>query len=365
MAHRFRLDEALFLERYWQREPLLIRNALPGFVSPLSPEELAGLSMEPSVQSRIISVHNDSWRLEHGPFDDVDFQRDDQWTLLVQQVDQLLPSVEALKTCVGFLPTWRLDDVMVSYAVNGGSVGPHFDRYDVFLVQGIGRRRWFLGDFCDDSTPRLEHDDLNLLKSFTATQEYLLEPGDVLYVPPGLSHWGVAEGECMTYSLGFRAAKMADLLARMTDTVLERLTPELLLEDAHASEAGAPGEITPAHIQNARSALINAINALDDGSWLAEVVSEGSTIDDDMTLIDPLLPGAVRLLPGCVLTWIRRQEQLEVFVANESLLLDSDVEPLLADLCSARAVNQQSTVDSEQLLLNFLIERGLLVNEDV
>jgi len=363
LNYRFQFDEASFLAHHWQRTPLLIKQALPGFKSPLAPDELAGLSMEAEVQSRIISVRDQQWRLETGPFTAQDFQRNDEWTLLVQQVDQLLPKVEALKRCARFLPTWRFDDIMVSYAVDGGGVGPHFDRYDVFLLQGLGTRRWYLGDFCDDKTPRLEHESLHLLQSFSAQQEYLLEPGDVLYVPPGLAHWGVAEGECMTYSLGFRAPRIHDLLARMTDAVIDRLAPDVLLEDAGVAHDGAAGEVTQAHIANAKAAVINAINALDDGYWLAEVTSQtGALGASDPTII--LLPGDVRLRPDRSMTWIRHDHQLALYIADESLLVSYEAHALTAALCAGEAVSQQPTSAPEQQVIDFLSAGNHLVNDD-
>ena len=319
--------------------------------------------MEAEVQSRIISVRDQQWRLETGPFTAQDFQRNDEWTLLVQQVDQLLPKVEALKRCARFLPTWRFDDIMVSYAVDGGGVGPHFDRYDVFLLQGLGTRRWYLGDFCDDKTPRLEHESLHLLQSFSAQQEYLLEPGDVLYVPPGLAHWGVAEGECMTYSLGFRAPRIHDLLARMTDAVIDRLAPDVLLEDAGTARAGAPGEVTQAQMANAKSAVINAIHALDDGCWLAEVVSQGGALDaSDPAIV--LLPGDVRLRPDRSMTWIRHDHQLALYIADESLLVSNEAQALTIALCAGQGVSQAPASVPEQQVIDFLAAGSHLVNND-
>ena len=147
------LDREDFLARYWQSKPLLIRNALDRFKPPLSSHALAGLALEDDVESRIVEFSDKQWLLHHGPFCNADFQRDTPWTLLVQAVDHFIPEVAALRKLVDFLPRWRVDDVMVSYAVDGGSVGPHYDNYDVFLLQGEGQRLWKLGQFCDADTP--------------------------------------------------------------------------------------------------------------------------------------------------------------------------------------------------------------------
>lgn len=362
---RLRLDESVFLERYWQRQPLLIKGALEGFQSPLTPEELAGLAMEEDVDSRIVSHDGGCWRLEHGPFQAQDYDRSDQWTLLVQGVDRWVPEVAELRRCVAFLPDWRFDDVMVSYAVDGGSVGPHFDRYDVFLLQGSGQRLWRLGNVCDEQTPRLDHDSLHLLESFTTVQEYLLEPGDALYVPPGVAHWGIAQGECMTYSLGFRAPRVSDLLARLTDSLLERLPAECLLADPDTGAAGRPGEITPAHLTNARNQLVDTIKSLDDGRWLGELVTDAHQGD----LLDPppAHPGApLSLVPGARVAWSEEPEGLCVFAGGMSHSIPPELTDSVIRLCSGEgleypAENHNGTMDEAlRDLLSFLTGAGVL-----
>jgi 50S ribosomal protein L16 3-hydroxylase len=207
-------DREIFLARHWQRKPLLIRAALDNFSPPLDRHELAGLALEEGVESRIIEHRDGLWQLHHGPFSEQDFQRDFPWTLLVQAVDHHIPEVSALRRLVDFLPQWRMDDVMASYAVDGGSVGPHYDNYDVFLLQGEGERLWKLGQFCDAASTLLPHDELRILDTFECEQEYLLGPGDMLYVPPGIAHWGIAQGECTTFSIGFRAPRINDMVSR-------------------------------------------------------------------------------------------------------------------------------------------------------
>ncbi|HBX73989.1 MAG TPA: cupin, partial [Halieaceae bacterium] len=165
------LQPALFLDRYWQREPLLLRAAVPGFVPPVSADELAGLAMEDEVESRIAECNGaadnaSSWQLHHGPFVASDFLRPHPWTLLIQRVDQLLDEVAELRRLTDFIPRWRLDDIMVSYATDGGGIGPHYDLYDVFLLQGEGERTWRIGQRCNADTPLLAHDDLKLLAHF-------------------------------------------------------------------------------------------------------------------------------------------------------------------------------------------------------
>jgi 50S ribosomal protein L16 3-hydroxylase len=228
MSGRWELDlgRELFLAQYWQRKPLLIRKAIPGFKPPVSSDELAGLALEQSVESRLIERSGNIWQVQHGPFIEADFVRQESWTLLVQAVDHYIPGVAALRRLIDFIPQWRVDDVMVSYATDGGSVGPHFDNYDVFLLQGEGERLWQLGSYCDESSPLLPHEELRILSSFESSEEHLLQQGDILYVPPGYAHWGIARGECTTFSIGFRAPRITDMVSRWVDQLLSQLGPD-------------------------------------------------------------------------------------------------------------------------------------------
>src|SRR3546814_395245 len=173
-----------FLSDYWQKKPLLIKNPWKSWSNPLEPDELAGLACEDEVESRLITQERDTWNVEHGPLAETRFSRlgKKPWTLLVQAVDTQVPDVASLIEPFRFVPNWRIDDVMVSYAADQGGVGPHFDQYDVFLIQGLGQRRWRIGAHCDQSTELLPHDDLRLLAAFAASAEWILEPGDILYV---------------------------------------------------------------------------------------------------------------------------------------------------------------------------------------
>ncbi|MBT6332302.1 MAG: cupin domain-containing protein [Halieaceae bacterium] len=354
----FQFDEKVFLDCYWQRRPLLIKAALPNWQSPLSPEELGGLAFEEDADSRLISKSKNGWMLKQGPLVSEDFQRSDDWTLLVNGVDHWVPEVAALRQCLRFLPQWRFDDVMVSYAVADGGVGPHFDRYDVFLVQGTGRRKWRLGGWCDENTPRIKHEGLNLLQNFETSEEYLLEAGDVLYVPPGLAHWGVADTPCMTYSLGFRAPTVAALLARWADKTLESVDPELLLEDrASVTNPPRPGEITLAHWNNAREAIRNSMEALDDGSWLGEVVTEHGECAPPPSKHAT----ALRLHAGARVSWQALSNECSVYANGEALRIPLSSLPILERLCSGDTVSPHELTSAHPDFLNFLAMSGVLV----
>lgn len=236
-----------FLREYWQKKPLLIRNPWAAWTNPLEAEELAGLACEGEVESRLVIGGQNDWTVEHGPFADDRFAAlgKSPWTLLVQAVDHHVPEVAALIAPFRFIPDWRIDDVMVSYATDGGGVGPHYDQYDVFLIQGAGQRRWRIGQSCDESSALLPHEDLRLLADFETTDEWLLEPGDILYVPPGIAHDGVAVGDgCMTYSIGFRAPSRSDLISAFADDLVAEMDEDDRYSDPNLTAQGNPGEIS-------------------------------------------------------------------------------------------------------------------------
>lgn len=241
-------DLERFLADTWQKRPLLIRGAWREWSNPLEPDDLAGLACEAEVESRLVRQPAPGrWELEHGPVAPDRFAKlaGCPWTLLVQAVDHHVPEVAALIEPFRFIPDWRIDDVMVSYATDGGGVGPHFDQYDVFLVQGLGQRRWRVGQRCDGGARLLPHDGLRLLAEFEPVDEWVLEAGDILYVPPGFAHDGVAVGDqCMTYSIGFRAPSRADLVSAFADHVLETLDEDDRYTDPDLVAGAHPGEIS-------------------------------------------------------------------------------------------------------------------------
>jgi 50S ribosomal protein L16 3-hydroxylase len=235
------LTPAQFLAEYWQKKPLLVKNAIPNFTGLLSPDELAGLACEDEVQSRIVKYKKGKWYADHGPFDEVDFANlpenstpDNNWTLLVQSVNHHLAEGATLLQQFSFIPHARLDDLMVSYAPTGGGVGPHFDSYDVFLLQGQGKRIWRISEQTDLSL--VEGAPLRILQNFDTSQEWLVESGDLLYLPPHLAHWGIAvtdkNMDCMTYSIGFRAPKNQELATEFLGFMQDKLNQDLLILDS-------------------------------------------------------------------------------------------------------------------------------------
>lgn len=236
-----------FLRDFWQKKPCLIRTPWTCWTNPVSPDELAGLACEDDIEARLISKSRENWEAEFGPLPKDRFGRLGKvpWSLLVQAVDHHVPEAAALIEPFRFIPNWRIDDVMVSYSADQGGVGPHFDQYDVFLIQGLGRRRWQVGAMCDSDTALLPHDDLCLVADFEATDEWILEPGDILYVPPRIAHNGVAIGDdCMTYSIGFRAPSRSELIAHWCDHLLAEALDGDRYEDPDLQTQDNPGEIS-------------------------------------------------------------------------------------------------------------------------
>ena len=268
------LSREQFLAEYWQQKPLLIRNAITDFTPPIDGDELAGLALEPEVESRIVLEQD--WQLQCGPFTEETFARlpAEKWTLLVQAVNLWVPEVAELLNRFDFLPRWRIDDIMVSYAADGGSVGPHFDYYDVFLLQGAGQRRWQIGAACDSDSPLLDNTQLKILQQFEPLEEWLLEPGDMLYLPPRVAHHGVAVGQCTTFSVGFRAPTAAEMLDDLATELLSGALPASYLTDPPLTPAMANDQISSAHIAKVRELLLTTLNNQELlADWLARYMT--------------------------------------------------------------------------------------------
>ncbi|WP_295880919.1 cupin domain-containing protein [uncultured Thiohalocapsa sp.] len=276
------LDAGRFLAEFWQQRPLLLRGACAGIASPIDPDELAGLACAPEVESRIVREHGPQrpWQVSHGPFDDADFAAlpPTHWTLLVQDVDKHMPAVAALLACFDFLPEWRLDDIMVSWAEDGGSVGPHLDQYDVFLVQVQGQRRWRIDTRPDPPAGCLPDLDLSILARFEPDRDWLLGPGDLLYLPPGVPHWGIAEGPCMTWSVGLRAPAWRELAADWLQYAVEGLADGTRWRDPPGLAPPVEPAALPADLAGAlRGGIERLLAGADEalfrrwlGSWLTE-----------------------------------------------------------------------------------------------
>jgi 50S ribosomal protein L16 3-hydroxylase len=248
-----------FLRHYWQKKPLLVRKAFPDFKGLLKPDALFHLACRDDVESRLVNYSRSGWRLSHGPFAPKDFSRAPKrdWTLLIQDLNHILPEAMALLQQFDFVPHARVDDVMISYAAKGGGVGPHFDSYDVFLLQGPGQRQWRIS--AQKNLDLIPDAPLKILKDFQPEQEWVLESGDMLYLPPGYAHDGVAVTECMTYSIGFRAPSTQELANAFLSHLQDNLSLEGRYEDPDLPVTSRPGEISE-HMVGKATAMLRKIN---------------------------------------------------------------------------------------------------------
>ena len=365
-----------FLRDYWQKRPLLIRQAFPDFESPIEPDDLAGLACEESALSRLI-MHDekrDRWQVKTGPLSEADFAKtpDSNWTLLVQDVDKWDADVAALLQSFTFLPSWRMDDIMISYAEPGGGVGPHVDQYDVFLLQGIGQRHWAIST--DPDAPKDFRPDVELkqLQHFEPTHEWLLEPGDMLYLPPGVPHDGIAfGGPCMTISVGMRAPSQAELTGDLADYLAERLPDELRYSDADLAPAKAVGEIDRAAVARLKKSLPFAA-ALDEPTlidWFGRFITRYRNAQVPVPPEKPVteaallkqLDGGAQLLrhPWARMAWARGKGAAMLFVNGHAYPTSSE---LAERLCRERELSPGKKIPTaERTLLLALVNDGHLV----
>jgi 50S ribosomal protein L16 3-hydroxylase len=328
---------------------LLVRQAFPGFQSPFTPEELAGLACEEGVAGRILIEHGKTpWELRHGPFRERDFRRlpATHWTLLVTDMDRHRPELRAWMEPFRFIPDWRIDDLMVSYAAPGGSVGPHIDAYDVFLIQAHGRRRWQISERPVAPDNRIPGIDLDIMRRFRAEQTWVLEPGDMLYLPPNVAHYGVAQDDCMTWSVGFRAPAERDLVAAWMEDRLQHVDPCARYGDADLRPARHPGQIDDAAIRRLKDILNQAL-AGDDAAlerWFGRFVTEPKTEDHDhepvsarrvRSLLDGLVKGKpLHREPAARFAWRMVGDHLYFFADGVEYVLAPSLRPLAETLCA-------------------------------
>lgn len=281
-----------FLRDYWQQKPLFIKNALAHWQAPLDGNELAGLALEESIESRLIIEQTgknplkSQWQLEHGPLAEERFATlpPSHFTLLIQALDQICPEIHDLLQQFKFLPHWRVDDIMASIAPTGGSVGPHFDYYDVFLLQGTGNRHWQIGQKCSEQSPLLTDCPLKILTEFDTQTQYLAQPGDLLYIPANIAHWGIAAtDDCTTYSIGFRAPSYSDILLDLSQDIASELSADIRYRDPVNLQANLGGEITQQVIAQIAERCRSYFTPERVGQWLGCHLTEEKRCAPDVT----------------------------------------------------------------------------------
>ena len=355
------LTAVQFMRRHWQKKPLLIRNAIPGFQPLLSRQALFALAADEAVESRLIVHKPAGWQLRHGPFSRTAFPplKQKRWSLLVQGVDLHLDAAHALLQRFRFVPDARLDDLMMSWASDGGGVGPHFDSYDVFLLQASGQRLWRIGRQKDLS---LEPDvPLKILSHFQPEEEHLLNPGDMLYLPPRWAHDGIAVGDdCMTYSVGFRVPQRGGLAAELLQRMADDWEDATLYRDPHQPATATPGAMPPA---------LEAFAADGLRRLLAERRSLACALGEVMTEPKPKVwfdEPAVRWVPGALALDRRTRmmyDERHVFINGESFRAggaDARLMRGLADGRSLSATQVQRASEGAQALLQDWFDAGWL-----
>lgn len=364
-----------FLDEYWQKKPLLVRGAWPGFENPLPPPAFLRLSEREDALSRLMVKHEGehNWELREGPFEAADFEAlpESQWTLLIQEVDRLVPAVRDMLKAVDFLPRWRLDDIMISYAANGGGVGAHIDNYDVFLLQGHGRRRWQINTTPVEEERLIEDIEVSILADFEADRDWVLEPGDMLYLPPRIAHFGVAEGECMTFSIGCRAPSEQDILGAVLEQALMNVDPDARYADPGLSLTDSRAGLGDGIVEWV-SQLIEGLTADKDAlrEMLGTILSQPRRWTDESvlpedTLMDAL-EGGGRVRPSSSSQVLMEQGPegvLWLFAAGEMIELDAAFEPVLTKLILGDGLRAEDLGEIAEFddLLDELYAQGTLV----
>ncbi|TCL03614.1 MULTISPECIES: cupin domain-containing protein [Sodalis] len=274
MDYQLDIDWKDFLQRYWQKRPVIIKRAFKNFHDPLSPDELAGLAMETEIDSRLVSHDEGRWQVSHGPFESFDHLGETNWSLLVQAVDHWHEPSAALLRPFRQLPDWRIDDLMISFAVPGGGVGPHLDQYDVFIIQGTGRRHWRVGDK-GVFKQHCPHPDLLQIEPFDAIIDEEMEPGDVLYIPPGFPHEGYSLENALNYSVGFRAPSGRELVSGFADYVLAQELGSERYSDPGISLREDPAAVLPEEIDALRAMMTDLVQQPEQfNHWFGEFISQ-------------------------------------------------------------------------------------------
>lgn len=353
-----------FLERYWQKRALFMPGALDKLRPAITRNEIGWLATLEDVESRIVFIDRGGarrrYKVEDGPFDPEYLQnlpkRD--WTLLVHDVEKHLPAMRALFDHIPFIPDWRIDDLMVSFAAPGGSVGPHRDYYDVFLCQGIGRRNWRFTTDTVDEDPKASA-DLALLREFDDGDSHDTTEGDVLYLPPGIAHWGVAQRACITYSIGMRAPQISDLSGSVEGENRFYTDPDLLEIEAQR------GYISPAAVQRVRALLGQAATSdirlaetlgrfvTQTKDWLTP---EGADSGETDAMLGKLQVAGAVFVHGMARIAF---DETKLYVNGASMTLPPEARHLVHHICNARAITRSMLMNAEHAeLLQWMLERG-------
>ncbi|WP_151795013.1 ribosomal protein uL16 3-hydroxylase [Acinetobacter soli] len=364
-----------FLNEYWQKKPLLVRNAMPEIINILEPDDVKELALEETVSARLIKQKDkdpNQWSVKSSPLIKGDFQKLPKlWTLLVQAVDHYSFDLAELWKKFPFIPQWRRDDIMVSYAPKGGSVGQHFDFYDVFLVQGYGHRRWQLGQMCDENTAFVTGQPLKLLPEMDVHFDEVLAPGDLLYVPPGLSHYGVAEDDCLTFSFGFRMPNVATMMDRVSDRFADNALLKNPVIDIMRDQVGQIGEMTSNELAYLKAKVLDQLQHSSDFEHALVALMSEPKYPDNIPEPDEIEADDLReilstgyelcLEPASRLLYTQQDDQLLFWANGEACCIDDRFAPLLKALTDGQVLTFDAQFDHNE----FLEDLAQLLNDSV
>ncbi|OZB41668.1 MAG: 50S ribosomal protein L16 arginine hydroxylase [Alishewanella sp. 34-51-39] len=376
------LSLADFMQQYWQKQPLLIKQGFKNFQDPLSADELAGLALEDDVESRLVECRDGNWQLETGPFEDFNRYGDKDWTILVQAVDHWHPPAAELIEPFRFIPNWRIDDLMVSFSTPGGGVGPHLDQYDVFIIQGEGKRHWRVG-MPDASLKQFcPHPRLLQVTPFTACIDVIMEPGDILYIPPGCPHEGISLENSLNYSVGFRAPAQKDLLTGLADYLLDNDISGKRFSDPDRNLTANIGAISEQDLDQVQQLLVQLVsdrNALP--QWFGQYITQAKHELDQQEpdphyqaeeIAEYLEEGSVLARLGglrCCYYQATADSDIQLFINGNKIVLPAEELTTAQLFCDSKRIDQQQclhfTAREERLLLiTDLINQGLWYFEE-
>jgi 50S ribosomal protein L16 3-hydroxylase len=338
-----------FLAKYWRKRPLLIKGGVAGLDRLLNKRSILSVASQQDATSRLIRKGSGirSWDLEFGPFRPAEFRSlpASNWTVLVQELDHRLPALQIVRDHFQVTPQWQFDDIMVSYAVEGGGVGPHYDQYDVFLIQGFGQRRWQIGDMCDVNTELIEDPPLKVIKNFRPTMEWLCEPGDVLYLPPMIPHHGVAVTECSTFSVGFRSVSTRELFDAFVEQLSTMVDDKVVRFESVAKLAGK-AELSKRDFSRIRNSLLDIVRApgmmeklVGNALSAQRRLSENGDSYNYKNSQNSRIRKKVSISPGTRLLYFKDAKEFRFFVNGEEWLVPRKAQRVVARLFDQRALD--------------------------
>jgi len=373
-----KLSAADFLKNYWQKKTLVIKQGFANFQSPINADDLAGLACEEDVSSRIV-IEKDGehpWQAINGPMDEAIFSQlpDTHWTLLVNDVEKHIPELAWIVDAFRFIPEWRIDDLMISYAPEGGSVGPHLDQYDVFILQAQGHRRWQISTADVTEKNQVKETNLRIQKDFTAEKEWFLSPGDIIYIPPGVSHYGVATDDCLSFSIGFRASTYNEMLNDFMEHITQSLPSSFTYKDPELLLQKHPNEINENIIQHIRKNFTDFLNPnhADLARWFGRFTSDTKTDFseykiDTINNIESFFNKNIKLMrnPASRFAFYKQEYDALLFIDGEDYEVSQD---FAEKLCEKRNIDLKTLINiasysEKTLLLQFYNAQQLIEYE--